>query len=250
MYEKRMCLAFGVITVLSLFFAYCIFRVCQYYSINPLGLDLGKTKISMHLTYPPSLNSQHGVIASVKFDIESEKAITEEINLTLKNVQGTLLTGTYSDGHLISDSNVRQVEIGFKDAHPDYWETMGTFDKVLNQAENRTFKALSVGLIRKNDLAQFTGKPMDTNEHNSSIKILAEWWNREFYFPVAGDYSPTIVIFFKDMTMKEHTYNDLKLRVLSESEIQTQALNHINALIMIILLIFGYIQLLKIINVI
>jgi hypothetical protein len=235
-----MCLTYryiGYIVVSALFFifTYCIWSVCTYYSINPLGIRLGKTVFPMHLTYPSFLEGQQGIKASVKFNIESDKAMTEGAKLTLKDVEGILLTGVYRDGHLVSDSDIEEIQVGFKEAHPDYWGAIGTHDEALHQDQNRFYKALSVSLIRKND----------GQCNNSHVKLLTEQWNREFYFPVSGDYPPSIVIRFQGGSYDEHTYNSPKLHVLSASEIQTQALNQINSLIAIILLIFGYIGALK-----
>ena len=210
--------------------------MCTYYSINPLGLRSGETALPMHLSYPPFLEGQYGIMASVKFNIISNGVIIEGSKLTFKDVEGYLLTGTYQNGHLVSDSDIEEIQVGFKDAQPDYWGTIGTHDEALNQDQNRFYKALSVSLIRKND-----------GQANNFIKLLVEQLNREFYFPVSGNYSPTMIIRFRGGSYDERTYDKLKLHVLSASEIQTQALNQINSLIAVILLIFGYIEALKLV---
>ena len=88
-----MCLIYryiGIIVVSAIFFIfiYFIWRVCTYYSINPLGLRSGETALPMHLSYPPFLEGQYGIMASVKFNIISNGVIIEGSKLTFKDVEG------------------------------------------------------------------------------------------------------------------------------------------------------------------
>ena len=64
----------------------------------------------------------------------------------------------------------------------------------------------------------------------------------EMYFPVAGDYSPTIFIQFFNGTGIQYTYNEIKVHVLSASEVEAVNTNKLNLAVTYVLLFSSYIQ--------
>lgn len=78
-----------------------------------------------------------------------------------------------------------------------------------------------------------------TNENKSgSLDVYAP----ENYFPVAGDYSPAIFITFFNGTNAYYTYNQMKLHVVAESEVEAQNADRSNLVLTFALLGFSYIE--------
>lgn len=174
----------------------------------------------------------------MRFDVKSDKSISVVTNLTLKNIEGWLWPEYYRNGYPILENDIAEIKIGFKDAQPDYWGTWARGNGT--SIQNNEYNDLSVTLVP------------NTTENNTISGIpLKVWFNHgEFYFPVEGYYSPSIIIIFSTPAKKpiEYLVEDQKIHVLSTSEIQANALNQINSLIAIILLVFGCISALKMVH--
>lgn len=64
--------------------------------------------------------------------------------------------------------------------------------------------------------------------------------NTEIYFPAAGDYSPTVLVIFKQDKAIECTYDSIKIHVASSSEIQNAKLTRVNTLLTYALVLLTY----------
>jgi hypothetical protein len=68
-------------------------------------------------------------------------------------------------------------------------------------------------------------------------------WQNDVIFPVAGDYSPSIFITFDDGSSPiQYTYSQIKVHVLSASEVNAEKTNRLNLGLTIAILAFSYIE--------
>jgi hypothetical protein len=115
-------------------------------------------------------------------------------------------------------SNVWTVAVGFQEAIP--WDFRDAFQH----------GGFYVGGV---------GGAFFRNTNNSAYLSASE---EEFYFPVSGDFSPTIFITFFNGTSVSYTYSEMKLHVSSTSEVNAENTNRNSLVLTIALLGFSYIE--------
>lgn len=72
---------------------------------------------------------------------------------------------------------------------------------------------------------------------------LTVYWENNVTFPVAGDYSPSIFITFDDGSQPvQYTYTQIKVHVLSASEVNAENTNRLNLGLTFAILAFSYIE--------
>jgi hypothetical protein len=89
-----------------------------------------------------------------------------------------------------------------------------------------------------------------TNHSEAFINYYTQKLETEnkFYFSVAGDYSPTLMIWFYNDTTVQYTYNDIKLHVASATEVQSLKMENINVVIAVALLVFAFVEGISVVN--
>ncbi len=173
--------------------------------------------IPIQIFYPDMVGlgvSRTGLIAL--FVLDFNETIAENTPIQIANATGQILAGS-------EYLNVSDVEIGFKQAIP--WNHKDTL-----QQGRLYFSPFLTGL----HFIHFFN-----DRENVNLTIMAQ---DEMYFPVAGDYSPTIFIQFFNGTSIQYTYNEIKVHVLSASEIEAVNTNRLNLAVTYVLLFFSYIQ--------
>lgn len=203
------------------------------YSINPFFLSSSKKIYPMEITYP-SVSQQQGILLDVYFNVESDKPIAEGVNVTIANPIIVLFTGT--DSYKVESHNIIEVEIGFRNAQPSFSMSMGITDKVTGQHQDFSYKTISGASL------WLTGK-IDDKEVVQFNKFESRH-NVPFNFPVAGDYSPSIVIVYQNGSRILYTDHEVKFHVCSPSELQTQLFNQLIVLLTLALVIFSFILIL------
>jgi hypothetical protein len=84
------------------------------------------------------------------------------------------------------------------------------------------------------------------NQSNPNLWASAN--NTEIYFPTAGDYSPTVLISFKQSKPIEYTYDDIKIHVASTSDIENAKFTRVNTALSYVLVFFAGIESVSIIR--
>lgn len=88
-----------------------------------------------------------------------------------------------------------------------------------------------------------SGIVLQRNMTDTSDMILwSKINNTEIYFPAAGDYSPTVLIGFKQEKPIEYTYDAIKIHVASNSDIQNAKFTRINTALTNALVLFALIE--------
>lgn len=173
--------------------------------------------IPIQIFYPDKAGlavNEAGLIAL--FTMNFNETIAENTPIQIANAVGQI--------HSSSDYlNVSDVEIGFKQAIPWYY-------KDTLQQGSLYFSPFLTGV----HFVHFSESREDVN-----LTIMSQ---DEMYFPVAGDYSPTIFIQFFNGTNIQYTYSEIKVHVLSASEVEAEKTSKLNLAVTYVLLFFSYIQ--------
>ncbi len=222
----------GIFLILSfiLIIILLFVQLSNYFSINPFFPPSPKTEMPITLTYPPNANGElQPIWLRVHFIIEANGTISEGINLTLTNVTGA----TYRITNSQKGININNVWIGFNYAEP--W--------------NAFTWSNTPDVIQDNFITSPNGVWLVSTENEKMEPFIQNVFN----FPVAGDYSPSIIVenwnaTTNNSTFYEYTYNEIKLHVAPASEIRLHALNQIGGIISIVLLIFGFIESVKMVH--
>jgi hypothetical protein len=171
--------------------------------------------IPFGLSYPdiPGMEIP-GTYLIVSFLLASNGTIAENVPIQVVNATGQIISSDYA--------NVWNVQVGFQQAIP--WD----FKKYFEQ------RGMYIGGLSG---VHFSRDVMNPN--SSALLPLSE---NEIYFPVAGDYSPTIRIDLYNGTSILYTYSQMKVHVLSASEVEATNTNRLNLGLAFALLGFSYIQ--------
>jgi hypothetical protein len=185
-----------------------------YYDV-PIGVinpPPDKPSIPIPLTYPPfpGLKLQAAFLFSSMI-LKANSTIAEGVEIWATDGYAQQVSGNMSA--------IWTVSIGFQETFP--WDFKSEIGKVggilIGGLSGTTFAARQSGVLR----------------------LLSE---DTFYFPVAGDYSPTMQIDFYNGTSVLQTYGDIKVHVLSASEIQQQKVNKTASALTWALVGFAYIE--------
>lgn len=79
-------------------------------------------------------------------------------------------------------------------------------------------------------------------KNQNDPNLVAYYNNTEIYFPVAGDYSPTVLIIFKLQPPIGYTYDDIKIHVASSFDIANAKAAKVNNLLTFALVVFAIIE--------
>lgn len=183
-----------------------------YFNWNP-SPKLGV--IPFGLSYPdiPGVEIP-GTYLVASFLLTYNGTMAENVPIQVVNATSVIFTDDYAD--------LWNVQVGFQQAIP--WN----FKKAFEQS-GLYIGGLSGVLFSRNIV----------NPNSSTLFPLSE---DEIYFPVAGDYSPTIHIHFYNGTSSLYTYNEMKVHVLATSEVEAENTNRLNVALTFALLAFSYIE--------
>lgn len=177
--------------------------------------------IPFGLSYPDILGIQiPGTGLVVSFLLAFNGTIAENVPIQVVNATGEIISNDYA--------NVWNVQVGFQQAIP--WDFKEAFEQ----------SGMYIGGL--------SGVLFSRNVMNPNSSILLPLFEDEIYFPVAGDYSPTIRLDLYNGTSILYTYNEMKVHVLAASEVEAENTNRLNLALTFALLGFSYIQGLVMIN--
>lgn len=255
----RKYIGYSVLIILLLIFSLFYYQLSTYYPFNPFFPPSGKTTHFMELTYPPISNGEvQELLLDACFNVVSNKPIAVGINMTIANPRVIFYGGTPRNRAIIY--NISGINIAFQNAQPMGGSLKVTVPFDINHSQlvyhinksRHVYYNLPPGAsfqVDKNYI-KFPSFPREqTYELNLSNGYLhGIRQNQPFSFSVSGDYSPSIILEFRNGTYESYTYDEMKLHVPSASEIQTQELSQIGGFIAIILLIFSFFEALKLVN--
>lgn len=180
---------------------------------NPFSVAPQKTVLPFRLYYPPP---QNGIVPpiwlDVNFTLKADSQIAENTAIHYTNEAGEIFGG--------NNQNITVVLVGFYNTNAT--DTMQYFPI---GSDPPTPHLLVSGVI--------------FNRVGDSLVPIS---TTGFSFPVAGDYSPTITVSMQGGVIEEYTFENIKVHVLSASEIRTQELDQISIVIAITLLGFTLVQ--------
>jgi hypothetical protein len=205
-------------------------------SIGSLAVFLFSLTILVGLFIIPVLNpfpESHKIVFGLNYpDIPNNSPIINETEIGIQVLLKFTYTGVLSENNpiKIGDSaceilsktykDVDTVQVGFPEAIP--WQ----FREYLQNGLGYTVTVWGASF----------------QNYNNSV-VLYQLGKEDVYFPVSGEYSPVIVIKFNNGTAPIiHTYDMIKVHVLSETDVNAQSMNRINIALTIALLVFSYIE--------
>lgn len=234
--KTRKYIGYSLLLFFALLGLYLLTSFANYSSV-PFFSSSDKTTLFIELPYPPISNGNvPDIILNASFNVISNETIAEKVNMTLANPRVVLYGGTPRNEYIIH--NISWISIAYQNAHPMrmakcYW-TDPSRNNTISPYKSAYYNEPSgaVFLINKNDL----NHPIFSGNHNHTLNLSQ---NSPFYFSVSGDYSPIILLAFKNGSLESHTYDEIKIHVPSTSELHTQAISKINCFIALALFFFG-----------
>jgi len=248
---KRQVIGYVSLFILILVFIFFYLQISSHYPFNPFFPPSGKTTYLMELTYPPISNGKiQELLLDASFSIVSDKPLAEGVNITIPNPVVKLYGGSFNNRNIIK--NIRIISIAFQNAQP-----MGGSVAIIIPLENisqtqHVYYNLPPGASFQvnEETLKFPEFPREQvcelNLSNGYLKGIRQ--NQPFNFSVSGDYSPSLIIEFYNESPESYTYDEIKLHVPSKSELQSQELDQINGFIAAVLLIFSFIEALRLIQ--
>jgi len=213
---SRRTIGYLLLAILYTFILFYVSVIIADYPISPFNPPPSQTIIPISIGYPPTVGLIHpGYGLEVKFVLEANGTIGERVNISMDNATSVRLSNAFPDLMLVAigfEETVHAGNNGPVNASTSYWGT---------------------GLQG----AVFSGNW--ANPANTNLTLITQ---DVFYFPVAGDYSPTIYMHSVTGSDIAYTYSQYKIHVLSESELYTQRLDRINTVVAIALLSFAFIE--------
>lgn len=249
--RERKCIGYSALIIFIFVFIFFYYQLSAYYPFNPFFPPSGKTTHFLELTYPPISNGKvQELLLDASFSIVSNEPIAEGVNMTIANPQVKFYGGTPRNKDIIY--NISSVNIAFQNAQPMGGSLTITvpFDDINQSKHVYHNMPPGAGFQVDGDHMNFPSFPkMQTYELNLSHGYLhGIRQNQPFNFSVSGDYSPSIILEFQNGTYESYTYDEIKLHVSSDSEIQSQELSQIDGFIAIALLIFSFLEALRLVN--
>lgn len=214
---SRRTIGYLLLAILYSFILFCVWVIIADYPISPFNPPPSQTTIPISIGYPPTVGLIHpGYGLEVKFVLEPNGTIGERVNISMDNATADRLSNAFPD--------LMVVAIGFE-------ETVHSSSNGPGPINGTNY--WGTGLQG----AVFLGNWVDPTIAN--LTLMSE---DVFYFPVAGDYSPTIYMHSVTGSDIVYTYSQYKIHVLSASELYTQKLDRINTVVAIALLSFAFIE--------
>lgn len=263
-----------------------------HYGINPLFPPTSKVELPVGIMYPPVTNGQVQDLAlRVRFNLTANSTIAEGVDMTVTDgIANTYPSGINSTGESLDEfyhsknyaslgNYITEVFVGFRNTKPSpplvsYWNESyqivnATFsiDEVNRMLEGY---ATGVNIMVENVTYQYGSyvglsgaylikPPIGVAEAlNEDTTALFPAMNMTFSFPVAGDYSPSIIVgtendsitgntVTRSKSFLTYTYDEIKVHVLSSGELQTQELSQIANVVTIALFAFAEIEAIKLV---
>ena len=230
-----------------------------YYSFFPLVPLQKKTAYPINLVYPPITSGPlQPTLFQINFTLQASNTLAEGVNIRAINVKGNLYSPIeFNTGNF---SGISEIIVGFLDANPNppYAKTISIRNETIGP--NKTIQTPQTFYT---NLAFIDLVPIEptvaiaSHVDPSTLEVDYNWMN--FNFPVAGDYSPSIIMIFQNQTISNnilssnetaltYTYDQIKLHVISTSELQTQQINLIGSFVGVALLVFAYVELWKLLH--
>jgi|GEM_PF-6147711 len=229
--------------ILAVFYIYIIFVVTtimiDYPNMaNPFYLPSNKSVVPIAIAYPDISNGQlQSEWLQISFNLETEtnSLLAEGVNLTITNLAARVLINDYSN--VTSPWYITDVWIGFQYAQP--WSDWAIVMNVSGQFQWNYYTALDGDWLVYNPNGTIW---LSSGTYPLGTYPLTVFMHNTFHFPASGDYSPSILIDLANNTILSYTYNQVKVHIISASEIQTQKLERIGAAVTVALLVFAFIE--------
>lgn len=230
--QKGRVISISVLIVIYFYIVFCVWGIATDSPnlINIFYSQSYKTSLPINLSYPPPINGQlQDKALQVSFELQANNTIAEGVNLTLSKINGVVFLKN-SLG-----KSIQYAIIGFSNTKPGtpFTATYGWFDDF----EYYNYECLDGAWLDVQDI-------WDSEDFRSLIRVREL---EEFNFPVAGDYSPSIIIALENKTILFHTYDSIKVHVASHTELQSQRLDRINGLVTLALFAFTFFEIYQII---
>jgi len=180
------------------------------------------------LTYPPTIGVSIGdTDLTLNFFMEYNGTLTEGKPINISNSMGYTLSKDYS--------NIWIVSVGFQGAYP--YEFKDNFSK-------GGFLIGGLGGVTLEPSATKTGYIQVGNYS----KILLPSSPQQIFFPVSGEYSPTIKVTFLNGTTIQHTYDNIKVPVTSSFEVENQNISRFSLALAIFVGLLAFIEFYKLLR--
>jgi len=212
--NKRTIVAVMTILVIYIFLTSFVVIIIENIPNPILNPPPSPNLIPIGISYPdrPGITIP-GTDLFVSFILTFNGSIAENTPIQVTNAYCQILSKKVA--------NVWTVQVGFQQALP--WAFKESFE------EGGTYISGLSGV-------SFT-------RHFQDINDTVLWPSMDvFYFPVAGDFSPAISITYDNGTEVLYTYDQIKVHVLSASEVEVMNINRLNLGLSYVLLFFTYVE--------
>jgi hypothetical protein len=204
---------------------------------NPFYLPSGKSVLPIAIAYPAISNGQlQPEMLQISFNLETEtnSLLAEGVNLTITDLKAKAFVNDFGN---VASGWVMDVWIGFQHAQP--WGEWSMMSNATGQIHWYYFTALAGDWLVANTNATTW---LTHGTYPLGTYPLDVFSKKVFYFPSSGDYSPSIIIDLANNTILSYTYDQVKVHVLSASEVQGQKLERLGATITVALLVFAFVE--------
>jgi len=210
------------------------------YQIELFNPPPSKTQIPISITYPPAAGLTYPIKGiRIKFSLEASGSIAENVPVSVINATGD---ATGKEAVIFGPLNY---SVTSYDYYPDLTIVAVGFDETVHISATGNPEGGQIWMPWNYWGSGLQGMVF---RHVASSPYLRFESEDTFYFSVSGDYSPTIYMTFNNGTEIQHTYEQIKVHVLSASEMQAEKLNRVNTVIAIALLSFAFIEGIKLVK--
>lgn len=206
------------------------------------------TSIPIAISYPPFVNGKmQDNWLQINFELTANETMSEGTNLTITNVEGTAfidLNKWYNNE--TSGNDIRNIWIGFQYAQP--WKTFTVAD---TSSEGKLQNHFLTGLdgnwlmVLHNET---TWLEIEDNPYTQGFCPIRTFVQMTFNFPTSGEYSPSIIVSLDNGTFLTHTYDQIKIPILSNVALREESRSKIDLILTIALFAFTELEGLKILH--
>jgi hypothetical protein len=236
--------AFLLLLIFYVYVGFCVWSIMadQPNMLNAFYQPQKPALLPIAVAYPPIFNGQmQDEWLEVRINLKADSTLSEGVNLTLADMLGTIFINDFS----LYGQEVDNVWLGFQYAQP--WSSFTSANTVSGQIQNHEFTALDgdwlVALHNATYWQSVNGNPYALGY--CPLVILEQM---VFNFPSAGDYSPSMIVGLSNGTFLSCTYDQIKVHVVSNSELQTIKVGRIDTAIAVSLLLFAGIEGVSVVN--
>lgn len=235
------------------YIAFCVVGILFDYpnSINAFYQPQGKSSLPIAMAYPPISNGQlQKEWFQVGFNLETvtNNPIAESVNLMLTNATGIAFINMNDvNNNITSGFNVTNVWIGFQYAQP--WSYWAIGNIVSGKYQVSYFTALDGDwlIADHNETSWYPPEPLP-NQTQQGVFPLKPHQVMTFYFPSSGDYSPSIIVALDNGTLLSYSYDQIKVHVLSNADLQALKFSRIDIAVTVSLLLFAGVEGISLVN--